>query len=93
MTITAPVGIPSQTAMWWARNTPASLLDVSLCWNSGSGGWRGPVLERGELDLPLDGRQRPLIDFEDTLTEVLRERYAALQRGNDKPGDMRPPSR
>lgn len=30
----------------------------------------------GELELPLDGRQRPLIDFEDTLAEVLRERYA-----------------
>jgi AcrR family transcriptional regulator len=96
----------------------------------------------GELDLPLDGRQRPLIDFEDTLAEVLRERYAvpaedqitpavwarasigalrtalviaarapragaapgatpgdplracfaALQRGNDAPGDRRPSS-
>jgi AcrR family transcriptional regulator len=94
----------------------------------------------GELEIPLDGRQRPLIDFEDTLAEVLRERYAvrsedqispavwaraslgalrtalaiavrdprvagtpaggapgdplracfaALQRGNDRPGDMR----
>jgi AcrR family transcriptional regulator len=30
----------------------------------------------GELEIPLDGRQRPLIDFEDTLAEVLRERYA-----------------
>ena len=30
----------------------------------------------GELQIPLDGRQRPLIDFEDTLAEVLRERYA-----------------
>jgi AcrR family transcriptional regulator len=29
----------------------------------------------GELDIPLDGPQRPLIDFEDTLAEVLRERY------------------
>ena len=29
----------------------------------------------GELEIPLDGRQRPLIDFEDTLAEVLRERY------------------
>ena len=30
----------------------------------------------GELEIPLDGRHRPLIDFEDTLAEVLRERYA-----------------
>ena len=30
----------------------------------------------GELEIPLDRRQRPLIDFEDTLAEVLRERYA-----------------
>jgi AcrR family transcriptional regulator len=30
----------------------------------------------GELKIPLDGQQRPLIDFEDTLAEVLRERYA-----------------
>ena len=30
----------------------------------------------GKLEIPLDGRQRPLIDFEDTLAEVLRERYA-----------------
>ena len=30
----------------------------------------------GELEIPLDGQQRPLIDFEDTLAEVLRERYA-----------------
>jgi AcrR family transcriptional regulator len=30
----------------------------------------------GELEIPLDGRQRPLIDFEDTLAEILRERYA-----------------
>jgi AcrR family transcriptional regulator len=30
----------------------------------------------GALDLPLDGRQRTLIDFEDTLAEVLRDRYA-----------------
>lgn len=29
----------------------------------------------GELDLPIDERQRPLIDFEDTLAQVLRERY------------------
>ena len=27
-------------------------------------------------EIPLDGPQRPLIDFEDTLAEVLRERYA-----------------
>jgi hypothetical protein len=33
------------------------------------------VGSRGELDLPLEGRQRPLIDFEDTLAEVLRDRY------------------
>lgn len=33
---------------------------------------------RGELDLPEEGRQRqrPLIDFEDTLAGVLRDRYA-----------------
>jgi AcrR family transcriptional regulator len=30
----------------------------------------------GDLEIPLDGRQRPLIDFEETLAEVLRERYA-----------------
>jgi AcrR family transcriptional regulator len=30
----------------------------------------------GELEIPLDGRQRPLIDFEDALAEVLRKRYA-----------------
>ena len=30
----------------------------------------------GELEIPLDRRQRPLIDFEDTLAEVLRQRYA-----------------
>jgi AcrR family transcriptional regulator len=30
----------------------------------------------GEFEIPLDGPQRPLIDFEDTLAEVLRERYA-----------------
>jgi AcrR family transcriptional regulator len=30
----------------------------------------------GELEIPLDGPQRPLIDFEDTLAEILRERYA-----------------
>lgn len=30
----------------------------------------------GELKIPIDGRQRPLIDFEDTLAEILRERYA-----------------
>ena len=34
------------------------------------------VTAEGELEIPLDGRQRPLIDFEDTLAEVLRERYA-----------------
>ena len=34
------------------------------------------VTAEGELEIPLDGRQRPLIDFEDTLSEVLRERYA-----------------
>jgi AcrR family transcriptional regulator len=33
-------------------------------------------ITEGELEIPLDGRQRPLIDFEDTLAEVLRERYA-----------------
>jgi hypothetical protein len=31
---------------------------------------------QGDLDIPPDGPQRPLIDFEDTLAEVLRERYA-----------------
>jgi AcrR family transcriptional regulator len=30
----------------------------------------------GELEIPLNGPQRPLIDFEDTLAGVLRERYA-----------------
>jgi len=30
---------------------------------------------QGELDLPLEGRQRPLIDFEDTLAAALRDRY------------------
>jgi hypothetical protein len=30
----------------------------------------------GELSIPLDGPQRPLIDFEETLAEVLHERYA-----------------
>ena len=30
----------------------------------------------GELEIPPDGPQRPLIEFEDTLAEVLRERYA-----------------
>jgi AcrR family transcriptional regulator len=34
------------------------------------------LASEGELEIPLDGRQRPLIDFEDTLAEVLRERYA-----------------
>src|ERR1700742_4821092 len=34
------------------------------------------VASQGELDIPSDGPQRPLIDFEDTLAEVLRERYA-----------------
>ena len=34
------------------------------------------MVTEGELEIPLDGRQRPLIDFEDTLAEVLRERYA-----------------
>ena len=33
-------------------------------------------ITEGELEIPLEGRQRPLIDFEDTLAEVLRERYA-----------------
>lgn len=27
------------------------------------------------IDLPLEGRQRPLIDFEDALADVLRDRY------------------
>lgn len=31
---------------------------------------------QGELDIPFDGPQRPLIDFEETLADVLRERYA-----------------
>src|SRR5882724_6382527 len=31
---------------------------------------------QGEVDTPLSGRQRPLIDFEDTLSDILRERYA-----------------
>jgi AcrR family transcriptional regulator len=31
---------------------------------------------QGNLHIPLDGPQRPLIDFEETLAEVLRERYA-----------------
>ena len=34
------------------------------------------MASEGELEIPLDRRQRPLIDFEDTLAEVLRERYA-----------------
>ena len=34
------------------------------------------VTAEAELEIPLDGRQRPLIDFEDTLAGVLRERYA-----------------
>ena len=34
------------------------------------------MTSEGELEIPLDGQQRPLIDFEDTLAEVLRERYA-----------------
>jgi AcrR family transcriptional regulator len=34
------------------------------------------VVSEGALDVPLGGQQRPLIDFEDTLAEVLRERYA-----------------
>ena len=33
----------------------------------------------GELEIPLDGPQRPLIDFEDTLTEVLREEWLAMK--------------
>jgi len=33
-------------------------------------------ITEGELEIPVEGRQRPLIDFEDTLAEVLRERYA-----------------
>src|SRR5215831_14364910 len=31
------------------------------------------VTAEAELEIPLDGRQRPLIDFEDTLAGVLRE--------------------
>jgi AcrR family transcriptional regulator len=34
------------------------------------------MASRGDLDIPADGPQRPLIEFEDTLAEVLRERYA-----------------
>jgi len=34
------------------------------------------MASQGDLDIPADGPQRPLIDFEDTLAEVLRERYA-----------------
>src|SRR5262249_32765887 len=34
------------------------------------------VAYQGDLDIPFDGPQRPLIDFEDTLAEVLRDRYA-----------------
>jgi AcrR family transcriptional regulator len=31
---------------------------------------------QGQLEIPPDGPQRPLIGFEDTLAEILRERYA-----------------
>jgi len=31
---------------------------------------------QGDLDIPLDGTQRPLISFEATSAEVLSERYA-----------------
>jgi AcrR family transcriptional regulator len=34
------------------------------------------MASQGDLDIPPDGPQRPLIDFEDTLAEVLRDRYA-----------------
>ncbi len=34
------------------------------------------MASQGDLDIPADGPQRPLIDFEDTLAGVLRERYA-----------------
>jgi AcrR family transcriptional regulator len=34
------------------------------------------LASQGDLDIPADGPQRPLIDFEDTLAEVLRDRYA-----------------
>jgi AcrR family transcriptional regulator len=33
------------------------------------------VGSQGQLDLPLEGRERPLIDFEDELAGVLRDRY------------------
>ena len=33
------------------------------------------VGSQGELDLPLEGRERPLIDFEEVLAGVLRDRY------------------
>jgi len=33
------------------------------------------VGSQGELDLPHEGRRRPLIDFEETLAGVLRDRY------------------
>jgi hypothetical protein len=39
----------------------------------------------GELEIPLDGPQRPLIDFEDTLAEVLRERYAVPAEDQTSP--------
>lgn len=44
------------------------------------------VGSRGELHLPLDGRQRPLIDFEDTLAEVLRDRYEVPADDQVTPG-------
>jgi AcrR family transcriptional regulator len=34
------------------------------------------MTSQGDLDIPAGGPQRPLIDFEDTLADVLRERYA-----------------
>lgn len=34
------------------------------------------MASRGDLDIPPDGPQRPLIDFEDNLAGILRERYA-----------------
>ena len=34
------------------------------------------LITEGKLEIPLGEGQRPLIDFEDTLAEVLRERYA-----------------
>ena len=33
------------------------------------------VGSQGELELPLEGRERPLIDFEDVLADGLRDRY------------------